>query len=620
MQKRFTSKDFVIFAIMVLVMIFILLKMYQDDRQWNKMAEVEKRMNEQSEEMRELRKAIRQLSQGKIVLTPKDTVAISSDIPPSFQRAFQASQLPDYSEGDWLVQAFGASIKTLTPHISTDSYASDVQSKVQETLLTYNPDTLELIGHIAKSWTISEDGLTIIYKMRNDVTFSDGVKMTAHDVVFSYDFAMNEKIDAPRARAYYKKIKSVKALDDYTVEFVFNEPYYNSLLSSGLMEIMPKHFYKKYLKTPRKYNESKGILLGSGPYRLPDPENWTPDKKIVELVRNERYWGPVTPPYKKILWKIIEHDSARLTTFRNTEIDIYSARPLEYKKLLKDKALMQRSYNFEYMPPINGYFYLGWNQRRKDKPTAFADKRVRQAMTYLTDRNKIIKEIYLGYGEVAVSPFNPSSKQHDKSLRPRPYDLAKGKALLKAAGYEDRDGDGVVEDAQGKKLEFELTFSNNNEDYKRLALLLKDLYAKAGVVLNLKATEWPVMLENSKKRNYDVVLIGWTSVVESDLYQIFHSSQIQDEGDNFTHYKNPELDQCIEQARRTVDIEKRLPIWHRCEKHLYEDQPYTFLYRRAGLVFVNNRYKNLKVTNFGLNFDSTPFESYVPADRQKYLK
>ena len=618
MQKRFSTREYTLFAILALLFITILLVMYMIDRQWLKMTEIEQRMTDQAEDLREMRKSLRSIGKGQIVQS--QGMASSSDIPPSFRRAYEASQLPGYSEGDWLVQSFGSGIKTLTPYVSTDRYASDIQGLVLEALLTYDPDSLELIGHIARNWTISDDGLTITYKMRDDVRFSDGKKLTAHDVVFSYDFAMNEAIDAPRERSYYSKIKTVKALDDYTVEFIFKEPYYNSLVTSGFIQIMPKHFYEKYLKDPKTYNKSKGILLGSGPYKLIHPSDWTPDKGVVELIRNERYWGPVTPPYNRLLWKIIENDSARLTTFRNGEIDSYSARPIEYNKLLNDKALMLRAYNFEYMPPINGYFYIGWNQKRDGKDTPFKDRRVREAMTYLTDRQKIIDEIYLGYGEVAVSPFNPQSKQHDQSLKPRPYDVKKAKRLLKEAGYEDRDGDGVIENLQGEKLEFELTFLNANEDYRRLVLLLKDLYARAGVVLKLKATEWPVMLENANKRKFDAMILGWTSVVESDLYQIFHSSQTEDQGDNFVGYKNPELDKCIEMARANVDQDTRMPIWHKCEKILYQDQPYTFLNRRASLVFVDKRFKNLKISNFGLNLDTTPFESFVPANEQKYLK
>jgi len=113
------------------------------------------------------------------------------------------------------------------------------------------------------------------------------------------------------------------------------------------MPILPKHFYAAYLKEPQKFNESKGLLLGSGPYKLIDPKNWTPDKGNVELVRNERYWGDVQPSYNRVMWKIIQNDSARLTTYRNGDIDTYSARPVEYQELKKDAQIIAKSQSFE---------------------------------------------------------------------------------------------------------------------------------------------------------------------------------------------------------------------------------------------------------------------------------
>ncbi len=615
MQKRFTAKDGMLFGLLGLIFLVLLLTMYMIDRQWLRLSEIEKQVNEQSTDLRVLRQSLRELDTRAVNARP---VTRNGELPDSFKRAHQASQATDYAEGDWLVRSFSSGIKTLTPLISTDAYATEIQNMVLETLLIYDPDSLELIGHIATSWKISDDGLVITYKMRDDVTFSDGQKLTAHDLVFTYDFIMNEKVDAPRHRAYYKKIKSVVALDDYTVQFTFTEPYYNSLLLSGSLEILPKHFYSQYMDDPTPFNQSKGILLGSGPYRLKAPDSWTPDKKIVELIRNDRYWGPVTPSYDRVMWKIIDNDSARLTTFRNRELDIYSARPIEYKKLLNDKDLTSRTQHFEYMPPINGYIYIAWNHQRKGKDTLFTDKRVREALTYLTDRQKMIDEILLGYGEIAVSPFNPQSKQHNPALTPRQPDVDKAIALLKQAGFEDRDGDGVIENEKGEKFQFDLLFPNVSEDAKRLVLLLKDFYAKAGIQLTPKAAEWPVMLEKGDTQEFDAMILGWTSVVESDLYQIFHSSQIDDNGDNYISYRNPKLDKLIEQARTTVDRDKRMALWHQCEKLLYEDQPYTFLYRRAALVFVDDRIQNLKVTNFGLNHARTPVETFVPVAQQKY--
>jgi peptide/nickel transport system substrate-binding protein len=591
--------------------------MYQIDRQWLKLTEMEASMSDQSKEMRELRSAI---ASGRLSASSVSTSEASGEVSQAFKRAYTATRLPDYAPGDWSVDAFGTNLKTITPLVSTDAYASNIQSYVLESLITRNPDNLEWEGLIAKSWKVSEDGLVINFQLRDDVSFSDGESLTAEDVVFTFDFIMTEAIQAPRDRAYLEKIKNVKANGKYEVVFTFKEPYFEALSLAGGMSILPKHFYATYLKEPQKFNESKGLLLGSGPYKLIDPKNWTPDKGNIELVRNERYWGDVQPSYNRILWKIIQNDSARLTTYRNGDIDTYSARPVEYQELKKDAQIIAKSQNFEYMPPVVGYSYIGWNQQRAGKPTRFADKRVRQAMTYLTDVSRVIKDVFLDYAEPAVSPFGETSKQHDNALQPYTFNLDKAKALLKEAGYEDRNGDGVLEDKAGKPFEFKLTYLESNEDTKRMVLLLKDLYARAGVRLIPFPQEWPVMLENLDKKDFEAITLGWTSGIETDLYQIFHSAQAISNGDNYISYKNPELDKLIVEARRTVDEDKRMPLWQQAERILYEDQPYTFLMRRKSLLFVDKRIHNVLMTKLGLNLGSLPMENYVPAAQQKYTQ
>jgi peptide/nickel transport system substrate-binding protein len=608
------SRDWILYTLIVTLMLMLVLTMYQIDRQWLKLSNMETALAEQVNIIRELRNTVANGGVSAHAGGQSD----NKQIAPAFKRAFLASQQPDYAPGDWSVDAFATNIKTITPLISTDAYSGNVQSYVLESLLIRDPDTLEWQGLLAKSWQISDDGLIIRFQLRDDTNFSDGVKLTAADVVFSFNFIMNEAIQAPRERAYLQKLKQVKALGDYEVEFTFNEPYFEALSLAGGLSILPKHFYEAYLNEPQKFNESKGLLLGSGPYKLGDPKNWTPDKGNIELIRNDRYWGDVQPAYNRILWKIIQNDSARLTTYRNSEIDSYSARPVEYQQLKADPQIISKSQNFEYMPPVVGYSYIGWNQERAGKPTHFADKRVRQAMSYLTDIQRIIKDVFLDYAEPAISPFGKSGKQHDSSLQPYSFDLEKAKALLKAAGFQDKNGDGVLEDQDGHDFEFKLTYFQANEDTKRMVLLLKDLYARAGVKMIPFPQEWPVMLENLQKKDFDAITLGWTSGIETDLFQNFHSSQASNKGDNFISYKNPELDKLIEQARRTVKEELRMPIWQQTEHILYEDQPYTFLMRRKSLLFVDKRIHNLQMSKLGLNFGSLPLENYVPIAQQKY--
>ncbi|MDR9437514.1 MAG: peptide-binding protein [Thiohalophilus sp.] len=620
MEKRFTFKDFFLFAFLALLFITLLLSMYMVDRQWDEMAGMQRTMNEQAEDLRALRGAINRLEhrleRGAIV-SEGDAAGPSELESPAFARAQEATRQSDFARGDWLVDSFGTGLKTITPLVSSDAYASQVQSYVQESLLTRDPDTLEWVGMIARDWQVSDDGLSFTFRLREGVKFSDGEPLDADDVAFTFEFIQNPAIAAPRERAIYDKIESVTATGPHEVVFKFKEPYFNSLALAGGMAIMPRHFYEPYLDEPETFNQSKGLLLGSGPYRLADPKGWTPDQGLVELQRNPRYWG-LQPSFDRVMWKVIQNDAARLTTFRNGDIDAYNARPREYQTLLDDKSLMSRSQRFEYMSPTAGYSYIGWNQQRNGKPTRFADPRVREAMTYLTDRQRIIDEIMLGYAEVAISPFNPRSDQHDPALEPRRFDLDRARRLLDEAGYRDRNNDGLLEGPDGEPFEFELVFFQDSEDTRRIVLFLKDLYARAGISLIPKPTEWSVMLDLINKRDFDAITLGWTSGVETDIYQIFHSKQIESGGDNFIGYKNEQLDRLIEQARGTVEETKRMPLWQEAERILHDDQPYTFLMRRESLVFIDERIKNLQNTNLGLNLGILPVEIYVPLDMQKY--
>jgi len=606
-----------------LVTALLVLLMIQVDRQWQRMAEMTRTLQEQSGDIRRTRGLLRDLEAtlraGNFGVAHGTAGAGGTAMGErdGFSRARRATEQPDYAAGDWLMLSFPAGLSSLTPLVPTDTYSRVVQDYVLDRLLVRDPVTLEWQGLVAEDWSVSADGLKLTFRLRRDVNFSDGEPLTAHDVAFSFDFAMNEAIATPRTRSLLNRIERATALDDHTVEFIFTEPYFASLELTGLMDILPAHFYARYLDDPRAFNESRGLLLGSGPYRLSDPASWTPDQGRVELERNPRYWGPVDPPFERIVWRIIENDSARLTTFRNRDIDAYIAGAREYATLLKDEDLAKRTQHFEYMSPTAGYLFIAWNQQRNGAPTRFADKRVRQAMTYLTDIQRVIDEVLLGYAEAAVSPFSPRSPQHDPALVPIPFDLERARALLLEAGFEDRNGDGILQGPDGRNFDFELVYPQGGGDFQRIVLFLRDLYARAGIVMRPLPTEWSVMLDNIREQNFDAITLGWSSGVEVDITQMFHSSEAKPGGDNFMNYTNPEMDRLIDAARREVDHDERMKLWHAAERVLYEDQPYTFLVRSKALAFVDRRLTNVEVNRLGLNLLRVPVEIYVPADLQR---
>jgi peptide/nickel transport system substrate-binding protein len=622
LEKRFAIRDLVLYAFMGVILVSIWLAMFQIDRQWLFIAQTQSKLDGQTRDLADLK---RQLRQGRLQAT---TALPSADgtIPDTwrgFSRAQDAANKKDFAEGDWLVYTFGSALPTLTPFLSGDAYASRVQRWVLDTLATRDPVTLEWLPLVASSWETADDGLSYSFEVRPDVSFADGEPLTADDVVFTFDFIMDERIAAPRDRGYMARIDRVEAQGS-TVTFHMKEPYFQSFELAAEMPILAEHVYGKYLNSvadAEVFNSSTNLLFGSGPYRMDAPARWSPGDS-VELVRNDRYWGWVPSPFERRVWKTIESDAAQLTEFKNGGIDVYGALPLAFRDLVADERITDRTQNYEYYGPRDGYFFIAWNQLKEDKPTLFSDPRVREAMTYLTDRQRIADEIYLGYAQPANGPFNPRGKQANPDLPLREFDLDKARALLLEAGFADRDGDGILESQTGEPLKFKITYPAASDNYKSLMLLLKDLYVRAGVVMELAPEDWPILIEQLNTKNFDAISLGWTGSFEIDVYQNMHSSQTEPGGDNFINHIDTELDALIEAARSELDEDKRMAFWHQVHTSLWESQPYTYLMRTKKLVFVDRRIKNVQVVRAGINQGGLwrmPMEWYVPGGDQTYI-
>lgn len=610
MDNRFGFKELVLSTLMIVIIVVLLLAMKQNDREWALMQSLQESLNDQNVELKRLNLT---LSKGVRVADGGSGNVKTTDKDDTFARRLEAMAQEDYAPGDWYIDAFGVAVGKLTPLISSDAYQSAVEGYVIETLCTRDPETLDWKPWIAKSWDIAEGGLAITMHLRDDVQFSDGVALTADDVVFTYDWTMNPNIAAPRARTYLKKFKSVTKTDDYTVVFVLKEPYFLGFDMCAGFSVMGKHFYSQF--TEEQFNESTGLLFGSGPYKLSvDPKDWKPGSGKIELVRNDKYWG-VSPAYNRIIFKEISDANARLTDFRNGATDRFGPAPEQYLSLKDDPQLKRDKNLYEYESISGGYRYVAWNQNLDGKPTRFADRRVRQALTLLTDRPKMCKTLQVGLATPNSGPFHRLGKQADPSIKPWPYDPKRAKQLLKDAGFADRDGDGVIEGADGVPFKFKLIYPSSSVNYQQMAFFLKDAYARAGIVLEPDPLEWTIMIQRIDQRQFDAMTLGWTGGVEGDPNQIFHSDSIGDGGDNYIHYANPELDKLIDEARITMDEPKRMKLWHKVHRILHEDQPYTFLWTSRAVVFIDKRIKNVQRVKLGINHAT---EWYVPLALQKW--
>ncbi|HWB52585.1 MAG TPA: peptide-binding protein [Tepidisphaeraceae bacterium] len=610
MENRFGIKDLFLFCLLIILIISVWLAMVQFDRQYELIRTLKDSTDTQTRTLAEINRRIEQgIRTVGTVSSDNPTTEPAADDP--FSRILAARKQPGYTQGDWCVSSFPVNLSKVTPYISTDVYAYEIDSHVLEGLITRDPVTLDYQPLIAKSWTTSKDGLTITVSMRHDVTFSDGQPCTADDVVYTFDLVMNPKVDAPRDRAYLDNIASVTKTDDYTVVFKFKKPYFQELDLIAGLSILPKHFYSKY--PVDQINLLPGLLMGTGPYRLENPATWTPGQPLA-LVRNDNYWG-VAPAFDRLVFREINNEVADLTAFTNGETDLYSPTPEQYQKLLKMPDVVSRTQHYEYSTPADGFNFIGWNEMHDGKPTRFADKRLRQAMTMLINRPQIAQQIFLGYANVADGPFPPSSKQHMPALKPMPYDPSKALAILKELGYKSVNSQLIG--ADGQPFRFKLTYPGGHPTTERLVLFIRDELAAVGIQLEPDPLDWSVFAQRMNNRDFDAITLGWSGTVENDIYQVFDSSQIKDQGDNFVSYSNPKLDKLIETARQTVNEKERMPMWQQCDQILHDDQPYTFLFNMKQLVFLDKRIQNVQILPLGINGRD---EWWVPKSQWKWEK
>jgi peptide/nickel transport system substrate-binding protein len=479
--------------------------------------------------------------------------------------------------------------QTLNPLTSKDLYATMVQDYIFESLIERDPDTLEMTPLLAESWEVSPDGKVITFRLDPRAKFSDGKPVTADDVVFTYQTIVNPEIDCRGLASYFEDCAGCEKLDERTVRFTWTTTYFKSLEFSAVV-VLPRHIYA--FTDPKTFNDLNDRLVGSGPYAF---KEWRTGQHIL-LERNTNYWRN-RPAFDRILWRFILEDQAAVQALKAGQLDEMPVTPEWWLKLRADPALKNGFQYFRYTTPANGYAFLGWNNVREP----FTDARVRQAMTHIVWREQLLKYLRFGIGEVIAGPFWPESPQYNKDLHPLPFDRDAARRLLKEAGWEDRDADGWVEDASGRRLAFELAYVGGNQETRDFVRIVREEFRRMGIDMSERAYAWPVFTTKLDNRDFDVVLLAWGGGgVESDPYQIWHAKEIENRGSNFIGFRNAESDRIIEEARITLDPAKRNALYWRFQEILHREQPYTFLWSRESLRVVAPRLKGVRQHRLGL--------------------
>ena len=419
---------------------------------------------------------------------------------------------------------------------------------------------------LAHRWDHPDDTTWIFY-LRDDARFHDGTPVTAHDVVYTFETIRDPSFGAP-LRSLYAQIAETEATDEHTVTFTLSAAY-APLLSYLELGIVPR---------------GGEAITGSGPYRL---SLWDRGAKIV-LVAHDDYWGGA-PSIPRIELLVVPDNTARAEAFEAGDLDLIQSplAPHDIRRLSEDP----RFESFTSMGPA--ITYLNFNTAR----APLEDPALRRALSMLVDQETILTAIYEGTDRRASSILLPSSWSFSSDVRQPPHDAEAAAELLDELGWRDRDGDGFRE-RDGEPLALEL--GTHSEDLNRVQTveLLQNTFQKHGIDATIRISDWPSFSMRRDAGDYDVILLGWTQLVDPDRvsFDQLHSGG----GLNWGQYSNRRLDALLESGRTEDDRTKRAEIYRTAAEIVADELPYYVLSYQGYHLFTTARLRDYEADPRGM--------------------
>jgi len=480
--------------------------------------------------------------------------------------------------------AVGGDVDSFNEYVAASTFAVDLSDQLFLSLLeekeAEGAEPPRFGPRLARAWRVAPDGLSVTFELRDDVRWSDGRPTTSEDVVYTWRMQTDPAVAWADADLK-ENIASVEAAGPRAVTFKLKRRSPYALLDINEGHILPAHLFSA---TPvagwRRTDFSTGLVT-NGPFRL---ASYKPGQ-AVELSANPDYYERGQPGVGRVVFRIVPDPGVRLQQLLAGENDVLEAVPHEAVERIRSEPDLSLIRFDQRM-----YTYLCWNARRE----LFSDARVRRALTMALDRDEILRVLARGMGRPSAGPIVSSLWASDRDLKPLPYDAAAAKALLREAGWTDRDAAGTLV-KQGVPFRFELEFNRGNTLREQIALRAAAQLAALGIAAVPRPVEWAAFQRKHREGDFDAFVGSRIVSTRVDLDGFVTGSEA-----NYSGYSNRQVDELVRAAAAAGTLEAARPSWVKAQALIARDQPCTFLFEQDRLYAVRGRIRDVAVGALGL--------------------
>jgi len=463
------------------------------------------------------------------------------------------------SEGGQLIYVQTTDLSTINPLLVSDTYSGLVTSFTHDGLVSTSPIDGTWTPGLADSWEIADDGRTYTFHLNPTVTWHDGTPFTADDVVFSFDATVAEDSLSVRRADVLSVLESYRAIDANTVEFVAIEPVATFIDKTvGQVGIVAKHIWESvpfanWGSDPGSTGQDAARVIGTGPFTFVE---WVQNDHVI-LQKNPNYWDAANSPYHvdQFIYQVRADQAAAIQALIAGEADVTAVPFAQVESLQSSNPEIQ---TIDYDTFSFNYYQV--NQDPEKSPL-FTDVRVRQALHYALDRDLIAETVYQGYAVRAdgTQPVLSRAYKPDQINTIYTYDPEKAKSLLAEAGWEDTDGDGILE-KDGVKFSFEIEYSEGSAVYEQQIPYQQQAWKEIGVEGIPTAIPFPTLVDNLNNRAFEAQVLGFSWSVDPDQSAFFGSDAVPPAGFNSFGYSSEAYDEITPRANRELDDDKRIEL------------------------------------------------------------